>query len=537
MARPRWPLWVAGWLLVLAAVAFGTDVWQDADWKLYEATSSQQAPPWPNELALVDVPHDSDPAVFRERLTQLCALLTAQPLAAPRAVVFDVHFTARKEGLPELTEALRRLQKTGARLYAAIDPRHPSSAQPWPGYMAEHARPLYEGVFDGAGHTLFDQRGKVLKYDPQVALGDGVSLPNLVIKVAETEFQLPVNAKTEPLLLHLGSAERLRAHAWRFEQGQLKPLAAGSVADFRQRVVVVGSLREDRAPGALASGPEHLAWALAARAAKADVAEARLLANLPLLLCLTLLLAGLAAIVAWWVYRRAARSALRLPWMVVAALTVPLLVLAAAVAALRSAGLVLAQVSLPALGVALAVLLSALYSWRYRLWAALHAGAPTDESAYDVFVSYSRSDPAHVRWVREHIVAPLNAMTHPEGRKVRLFFDTHEIKVGDNWFMRLLNAVGGSRCFLPVYSADYHAKHFCRFELEAAVKRHIQGAMVIVPVRCGDAPVPQAAAGVQFVSAEAADFMAQVQARLDAVWRADLRAAVAGHGVRADGAA
>jgi TIR domain len=155
----------------------------------------------------------------------------------------------------------------------------------------------------------------------------------------------------------------------------------------------------------------------------------------------------------------------------------------------------------------------------------VHAGAPADERAYDVFVSYSRSDPAHVQWVREHIVAPLRGMTHPEGRRLRIFFDTHEIKVGDNWFERLLNAVGGSRCFLPVYSADYHAKHFCRFELEAAVKRHIQGTIAIVPVRCGDAKVPEAASGVQFVSAGAADFMTQVQAKLDAVWRADLRAA------------
>lgn len=539
MARPRWPLWLAGWLLALAVVAFGTDLWQEADWKLYEATSSQQAPPWPRELALVDVPHNSDLALFRGRLAQLCRLLAVQPLATPRAVVFDVQFTARNDGLPELIEALQQLRKAGTRLYAAVDPRHPSNARPWPGFMAEHARPLYEGVLDGMGHTLFDQRGRVLKYDPQVALGDGVSLPNLVIKVAEAEFQLPPNAKTEPLLLHLGPAEHLHAHTWRFEQGRLLPMAAGGAADadLRQRVVVVGSLREDRAPGALASGPEHLAWALAARAAKADVAEARLLANLPLLLCMTLLLSGFAVAVAWWVYRRAARTPQRLLWMGAAALVLPPLVLAAVVAALRAAGLVLAQVSLPLLGVLLAVVLCALYTWRYRLWAALHAGAPADERTYDVFVSYSRSDPAHVQWVREHIVTPLAAMRHPAGRKLRVFFDTHEIKVGDNWFERLLNAVGGSRCFLPVYSADYHAKHFCRFELEAAVKRHIQGAMVLVPVRCGEAKVPAAASGVQFVSAGAADFMHQVQAKLDAVWRDDLRAESGRSGRQVDGAA
>lgn len=516
----------------MTAIAFGTAVWQQADWKLYESTSAQQAPPWPNNLALIDVPHDADVAVFRARLAQLAALLAAEPLAAPAAVVFDVQFVARNEGLAEFIAAVRTLQKAGVKVYAAVDPRHPSNAQPWPGYMAEHARPLYEGVLDGMGHTLFEQHGRVVKYDPRLALGEGVALNSLVIKIAEAHFSRPLNAQDKPLLLHLGTLNQMQA--WRFDVGQRQLLAlagggAPGLPDLRQRIVIVGDVRADRAPGAQASGPEHLAWAIAARAASADVAEARLLANLPLLLGLTVVLAGLATALAWWTYRRAARSSRRLVWMCAAALLLPLLVLFAAVAALRGAGLVLAQVTLPALGVLMAVSLCALFTWRYRLWAAVHAAAPTGETAYDVFVSYSRTDPAHVQWVREQVVAPLLAMTHPEGRTLRVFFDTHEIKVGDNWFDRLLNAVGSSRCFLPVYSDDYHAKHFCNFELTAAVKRHIQGTMDIIPVRRGSAPVPKAADGVQYVQAEDAAFMAQVQSRLDQVWRTDLRDDLSGH--------
>lgn len=529
MPRPRWWLWVSGWVLALAAIAFGTTVWQDADWALYETTSSQQAPPWPNDLALIDVPHSADVAVFRARLTALATLLAAQPLAAPRAVVFDVQFTARSEGLTELMQALRTLQAAGTKLYAVVDPRHPSNAVPWPGYMAEHARPLYEGLLDGMGHTLFEQHGRTVKYDPRLALGDGVTLTSVVIKVAEAHFSRPLNAPDQPLLLRLGPTEQMRAHAWRFEQGKLVALAqsnpstTGSAPDFRQRIIVAGSLREDVTPGTQASGPEHLAWALAARAASADVAQARLLANLPLLAGLTVALAVLAAIVAWWVNRRAARSPRRMLWLCASALTLSLLVLIAAVALLRAAGLVLGQITLPALGVAVAVLLCALFSWRYRLWAAVHAAAPVADVAYDVFVSYSRTDAAHVQWVRDHVVAPLREMTHPDGHKLRVFFDTHEIKVGDNWFDRLLNAVGASRCLLPIYSHDYHAKHFCNYELTAAVRRHIQGTMDIVPLRCAGATVPKAADGVQFVRAEDPGFMTQVQAKLDQVWRNDLR--------------
>jgi hypothetical protein len=114
-------------------------------------------------------------------------------------------------------------------------------------------------------------------------------------------------------------------------------------------------------------------------------------------------------------------------------------------------------------------------------------------------------------------------MAHPEGRKLQVFFDTHEIKLGDNWFDRLLNAVNSSRCFLPVYSADYHAKRFCNYELTAAVRRRIQGAMAIVPVRCGDAPVPQAASDVQFVRAEDPGFIRAVGRTLEEIWRNDLR--------------
>lgn len=535
MRKPRWALWVMGWALAIAAIAFGTDVWQELDWKLYEATAPNRAPPWPNDLMVIDVPHQAEVAAFRARLTQLMRHLAATPLAAPRAVVFDVQFTARREGLDELIDAVRALQAAGTKVYAAVDPRHPSNALPWPGFMAEHARPLYEGVLDGMGHTLFDQHGRVVKYDPRLALGEGVALNSLVIRIAEAHLARPLNAQEQPLLLQLGTPEVMRAHAWRFEEGRFSALTGNATADFRQRLVIVGDVRGDRSPGAQASGPEHLAWALAARAASADVAEARLLANAPLLAGVTGVLAALAAAVAWWVYRRAARLSRRTWWMCVAALIIPLLILAAAVALLRAAGLVLGQVSLPVLGVATAVVLCALYTWRYRLWAAVHAGASADDQAYDVFVSYSRSDPVHVAWVREYIVAPLGEMNHPDGRKLRVFFDTHDIKVGDNWFERLLNAVGESRCFLPVYSTDYHSKHFCNFELNAAVLRHIQGAMAIVPVRCGDATVPKAAEGVQFVRAEDADFMNAVRSRLDEIWRSDLRRELStnvGHGPR-----
>jgi hypothetical protein len=73
-------------------------------------------------------------------------------------------------------------------------------------------------------------------------------------------------------------------------------------------------------------------------------------------------------------------------WMCAAALLLPLLVLAATVAVLRAANLVLGQVTLPALGVLLAVVLTALFTWRDRLWAAVHAAAPADESAAAVKV-------------------------------------------------------------------------------------------------------------------------------------------------------
>ncbi len=534
MAKPRWPLWALGWLLALAALAFGTDAWQQADWALAEASSTQAAAPWPQDLVLIDLPHDADPAVFRPRLGELAKLLAAQGSAGPKAVVFDVHFTRipNDPALPPLLAALRALQASGAKVYAAVDPRHPRSGQPWPGYAAEHEPQLYEGLFDGQGHTVFDQHGGLVKYEPRLALGASVALSSLVVRLAEAHYNRPLNVPDQPLLLHLGNLAVTQAHTWRFEQGELKPVAGSGAVDLRQRVVIVGSLQADRTPAAQASGPEHLAWALAARAAPPDAAEARLLANAPWLLALCGLSGALAAGCALWAYRRGAGSAWRALWQAGIAVAVPLLALAGVAAALRAAGLVLAQLTLPALGVLAAAVLSAVFTWRYRLWAALHAAAPQQMSSFDVFVSYSRTDATHVAWVREHIVAVLKAMTRPDGSALRVFFDTHEIKVGDRWFDRLVNAVGASRCFLPVYSSDYHAKHFCQYELAAALRRHIQGQAEVVPVRCGNATVPVAASGIQFISAESPGFMQQVQARLDAAWRADLHQELSGHGDR-----
>jgi hypothetical protein len=332
----------------------------------------------------------------------------------------------------------------------------------------------------------------VAKYDPYLDLGRGISIPALAVKLAEDLWGRPLDAPNRPIILVLGEPKTVAAHSLRFEAGQLRPLADGlAAAPLQGKVAIAGSLGEDLPTGAAPSGPERLAWAVAARAATLDNRfEVEVLANIPLLVTVILLFAAATVAVAIFVYRVFPRTHTHDGVILAVAVVAPAALLVAAIVFLAKVRLVYPQVTLPFVGIVLAAALSWWFARSYL--AALVADPASDplDEEYDVFVSYARTPPENEVWVRQHVVKPLSTATGPAGKPLRVFFDQRTIRPGESWFRRLAHAIHASRFFLPVYSAEYFGRDFCRMEMERAAVRQVRDPSFIIALARGSVSIP-----------------------------------------------
>ena len=477
------------WLAGMGLLTFASPLWREADWWLFAHQLRASAPPLQRDLALLDVPHDADVARYRQRLIDTIKLL-AQPGQAPRAVVFDVQFVNDGRLVDELLAAMKTLRDQRTLLFAVVDPTQ--DGNPRPGFMDKHERAIYERAIDGQGHTVFETAAGVVKYDPLLALGDGQSVPALAVKAAETLFGRRVDADTRPVVVRLGQPDAVRAITLRFDpDSQAVTGPASGPSAMAGRIVVIGSLAADQPLGlAGRSGPEHLLWALSARGLTQDAAEARLVAAPGLLLGLVLASGGLAAGLVRAIYAAVPRSHSRLWALGVVAGAVPVLLLATVATALGAAGLLLPQVTLPTLAALLASGLAVWFTRRFLDWRHTMAEPPPVAAEYDVFISYSRTDPAQVAWVQQQIVGPLEAARRPDGEPFTVFLDREALHPGEAWLQRLYHAVDASRFFVPVYSIDYFKKDYCQRELNHALRRQRVDSVFIVGVDVAGTPIP-----------------------------------------------
>jgi hypothetical protein len=93
--------------------------------------------------------------------------------------------------------------------------------------------------------------------------------------------------------------------------------------------------------------------------------------------------------------------------------------------------------------------------------------------------------------VKRAIVAPLADLRHADGTPYRIFFDESAIKVGRQWKTEIELALLGTRCFVPVYSARYFERPYCREEIEIADQLRIEGRLGMFPVARAVEGVPE----------------------------------------------
>jgi hypothetical protein len=502
MRPPR--LWVAAlaWLLIVAGCALASPLWRSLDWWLFARSVRAAAPPLNDALALVDVPYDPNTGRYRERLIDLLAIL-GQPENRPRVVLLDIEFVPEQPHEAELAAALSAFRASAKSdrcdLYAVVVPMSEGGA-PDPEYATRLPRKIYEGSICGQGHTIFRPAFGVLKYDPLYAIDDRRSVPALVVRIAEDHFNRPHDTDERPIVVRLGDSSAVERSTVRFDPEQRRLLPAVAGFSLRDRVVMIGSPGRDKSPlDERISNPQNVLWALSARSLSQDSAEARLLVSPWLLLFLVLASGAIVTGVARWVYQALPRSHSR-PWLLAAApVAAALLLLALLRWALSAANLLLAQVTLPALAAVVAAGAALIFVRIYLRWRSQHPELPPLADEYDLFVSYSRTDPRHAQWVRSVIVVPIRQARRPDGRTYSVFFDTDDIRAGETWIERMFHAIDASRFFLPVYSSDYFDKPYCRREIAHAFKYQQVGRTYMIPVDCVGAEPPSPYSDVQAI--------------------------------------
>ena len=516
-------------IAVVLALAGGTlQVWQMADHLVFRSLYLTRPPQPGAGIRLVDIAYPDDARSdklegFRAAQGAALSQLAALPVA-PRVVLLDIWISNNPDGTEPLSQGIAALQARGSKVYGAVDPndRHRKLNAD---FMAKHYEPIYTNRLDGYGHTQLGFGFGVLAYSPELHLPMAAGALRLtalpVLAAAAQSDTLPASlviplgddAVFKPLTHHLANA------AGRLEP----PIPVGARLDY----VVVGSFKEDSDNALGRPGPLLLAWALSDLVAgKASVAREPL--NHPLALLGLAAFAAILAMVAFALAFRTLRPRVAPAHWPAAARALVLAAFVIATVVLLGLGgiMLLAGRVIPLAFPLVCAALGSTCAWRgAQRWIVdeqvrreLAGGAEERAVQFDVFVSYAHDPPDHKAWVRREIVAPLQALRRADGRPVRVFFDEADIKVGRQWKTEIELALLGSRWFLPVYSARYFERPYCREEIELADQLRIEGRLRMFPVALTVEGVPERyLRKVQYIDARAHPaFMAELAAQLRA---------------------
>jgi hypothetical protein len=109
----------------------------------------------------------------------------------------------------------------------------------------------------------------------------------------------------------------------------------------------------------------------------------------------------------------------------------------------------------------------------------------SDTSPFDLFVSYSRRDNREGR-IRELVtVIQAQHRSLTGGQELRIFFDTEDVKGGDDWEHRLLSGIRSARLLLACLSPRYLESEYCAREFVEYLKHELSR----VPLGEGIMPV------------------------------------------------
>lgn len=488
--------------LSLLAVGGGfLGLWQRGDHLVFRALYLPEPPTPASGLRIIDLPYpqglknsEEGLQIYRETIAQVLLQLSERR-TTPRIVVIDVHFLKSPAGQSSVIAAIKALQAKGTKVFATVAPvdRH---GQDSADFMQSHNEAIYTSAVDAYGHTQFDERNGLLKYDRELtpdAFAGRQKLGTLSIPA------LPPVAVLEPELVHrlpasmiipLGDDDAFKGQLHRFDRASgffVPPLPEEAGISH----VILGSLSADSDNQLDRPGPLLLAWAISDLVAgKGSVARAPL-NDLRALLALCAIAAGVAYLsfmVAFWMGLKQVTLTEMWRFSVKAALGT----FGLAIIALLAIELVAVQagwvipVTLPA---TIAAIASAVALYRARGELELRQFNQLTQEAmdmapleHDVFISYSHSPETNISWVEQNIFAPLSTLRRPSGEPMKIFFDKRSIGGGQDWRSKIDKSLAGTQVFVAILSKQYFSSDYCMYEAGRAKGGWITKKLQFLPI-------------------------------------------------------
>lgn len=467
------------------------------NWKLVDLLLSQQAPTWPEQMVLVDLPWDPDPAKLpetRRRIADTLRLLAGDGSAErrpPRLVVLDLALSTLPIALDQLRQATDHLQGARVRMVIAANT---DVFLPSVDYYDSLDQQGSTAIYDAKaafGHTKIDERDGTFWYRRCILPAQSIqknaqgrplwALPVLVQDVLGPNNlgdDCPPNQEQVPF--RPGHVNDAQAHTWqvRIDSMSLQAPKGQPAWGFDDKIVVIGNLGRDQVHGR--SGPELVAWAIGAQISgpQSNSASFRLLNTRSWALGMA---AAFSALCVYLSLQLNYRAAPLRNWPGLACLIgwlLALFALAVVVIFMRLAlDVLFFQVGYVLCASGAAAIITRDLLIRSRRNTALYTQVTPPEKAaqgpvHDVFISYSHSPPEDATWVQETLY-PALAAAKLDGRSLSVFLDKPSLEVGTHWFIELAEGIEQSRCVVAIYNRDYFHKGFCLFEIEKAMIRFV----------------------------------------------------------------
>lgn len=511
-------------VVFMGVIASLPDFWKSLDYLVYRTfyLDDSKNIELSEDIVIIDIPHKTednsafDRGDYRKRLSNLLDNIGAHEDAndTPDAVILDIYFPNESEGLDTLKGALKRLKDKNVSVYGVYNMREYERTI-FEKNEESQAVEIYENYLEGGRlHTIFEQKMGVLSYSGELKFptknGGYVFVESLASKVARDVSKKATPLDTEPrgYILPLGDENSVRSQTYQFSQSG-DSTSGGKFSDdivMNDKILIIGSLEEDYLDTWDKTGTHLLAWALF------DQLHANTLAKQPLnkpmvILGLILFFALFTALIFALLFKYVKKLQTKPLVIAMLSFVVSITFLWGVGAAILSMGNVI-PVGLSIMG----ILLTSILSWRFAHKFLVTGIAPGSEK-YDVFISYSHGNSD---WVVKNIFEPLEDFRKPDGDKLKIFFDTKSIGIGEAFTSKYMWGIVDSKVFIPIISEEYYGKNHCRNEMDLAYKRSVEKLLDILPIVFSYESVPEIYTHINFLDITVnPNFMEAVQKTLN----------------------
>ncbi len=519
----RLAVYLVLFVVFLGIIASLPDFWQSLDYLVYRNLYLDDSKniELSEDIVIIDIPHMTgnkttfDVGDYRRRLSNLLDSIGAHEDVndTPEAVLLDIYFASESEGLETLKAALKRLKEKNVKVYGVYNMMAYENTI-FEKNEESQAVEVYENYLKGGRlHTMFEQKMGVLSYRSELKFptknGGYIYIESLASKVARDVAKKNETLVNEPrgFILPLGDESSIERQTYQFTQQGDSTSGGKFSADIvmNDKILIVGSLEADYLDKWDKTGTHLLAWALF------DQLNSNSLAKQPLvkpvvILGLVLFFALFTALIFALFFKYA--KALQTKPLVITVLSffISTIFLLGVGAAFLSMGDII-PVGLPLLG----ILLTSVLSWRFAHKFLVTGIAPGSEK-YDVFISYSHGNSD---WVVKNIFEPLKDFRNSDGDKLKIFFDTKSIGIGEAFTSKYMWGIVDSKVFIPIISEEYYGKNHCRNEMDLAYKRSVEKLLDILPIVFSYEAVPEIYTHINFLDITVnPNFMEAVQKTL-----------------------